>query len=545
VNSKASLLLGLIVFLVFSSSLSDSFVWDDEQFVQKNVFLTSPKYLPKLFTENVVAGAGLESNLYRPFQSLTHFADTRIWGNKAFGHHLTNVLLHSAAAAAVFRLFASLAPPGPAWIAACLFALHPLQSETVAYVSGRGDTLAVFFLSLCLLCFERRPRLSFLFACLAVLSKESMVLAPVFLVLYQAAKGRSGGWRRQLPFWALSGAYVTARLTILNFQNTLNFYKEPNVFTENFLYRFYTYCTTLVKGLFLWLWPYDLHHERSWPVFASFQNTLVWGSFVILAILIVTALLARKKDRLYSVGVAWFFLATFPTSNLVVLINAIFYDHWFLLPGLGLCLAALSALSRLWAASLAAKRVSIAVCAVLIAALSGAAIHYNRIWRAPVSLYSHILSWEPRSAKISSNLGMAYADEGRFDEAITYYQKAIELSDEYPQTHHNLANIYMKQGNSDKALEEYHKALGIDPNFYHSLMQMGIVYLGLNELEKAEEAFTRSLEVYPFDPNAYVGLAQVARLRGDLPVAASFLERGLKVLPEDKTLSAALQKMAS
>ncbi|MBI3293073.1 MAG: hypothetical protein HYZ73_09800, partial [Elusimicrobia bacterium] len=148
-------LLALVVFVVFSNGLFNTFLWDDEQFILKNVFLTSPKWLLKLLTSNIVAGAGVESNLYRPLQSLTHFLDVRLWGYRPWGHHLSNLLLHAATSVAVFRLLATLYPRGPALLAAALFSLHPLHTEAVAYLSGRGDTLAILFLCLGLLSFRR------------------------------------------------------------------------------------------------------------------------------------------------------------------------------------------------------------------------------------------------------------------------------------------------------------------------------------------------------------------------------------------------------
>ena len=140
--------------LVFLNCLQNAFVWDDQQFVLENAFLHSWRFLPQLLTQNIVAGAGVVSNLYRPLQSLTHALDLRLWGAAAWGHHLTNVLLHAALAAAFFRVLATRLPVWPAALAALLFALHPIQSEVVAYVSGRGETMAMLFLCLGLLAFE-------------------------------------------------------------------------------------------------------------------------------------------------------------------------------------------------------------------------------------------------------------------------------------------------------------------------------------------------------------------------------------------------------
>ena len=398
-------------------------------------------------------------------------------------------------------------------MAAALFAFHPLQSEAVAYISGRGDLLAILFLCLGLLAFRKHRWLSLLCAAFAMASKESMALFPLFLFLYHQAGSEPVSWRKYLPFVFLSGLYVIARLTVLNFNNTLNFYSQPNVLTEHFPVRVWTYLTTIPKGFLLWLWPMDLHHERSWSIYTSVALPQVWLSLALVLVLIGTAVWFWKRHRPISVGLAWFFIATIPTSNLIVLINALFYDHWFILPGIGLAIIAGYLFSFIWrwAVSQSERRrwavIQVGVFGLTLLAL--ATVHYNRVWHSPVGLYTYILSWEPRSAKICSNLGMAYADEGKIEAAITYYQRAVALDDEYPQTHHNLANAYLILGNEEKAMEELKRAVEMDPQFFHSWIQMGVIHFNRNQLDAAEEDFERALRIYPYAADAVTGLAQV------------------------------------
>lgn len=519
-------LLGAVVFLVYANCLFNRFVWDDEQVFVKNIFMTSPSYLGQLLTHNLVAGAGLISNLYRPLQSLTHFLDLHLWALNPAGHHLSNIIFHIGAALALFFLLCRLFPPQAAFWAAALFALHPLQSEAVAYVSGRADTLAILFLCLGLLSFEKRVWLAVFFAALSVLSKENMVLFPVFLFLFEYAAHRPIRLARHWPFWVLSGAYVIARLTILNFQNTLNFYQTPNELTLHFSSRVFTYFTTTAKGLMLWVWPLDLHHERSWPVFTLFSIPQVWVSCLVLTAFLSIAFLMRKKSRAVTVGIAWFFIATFPTSNLVFLINYIFCDHWFLAPGLGLALIAGAAIVYFESR---AGRVTTLVCAALCVALALMTFRQNTFWRTPISLNSRIISFEPFSAKINSNLGMAYSDEGKTKEAIRYYKRAIEISDEYPQTHHNLGNTYLEAGREDEAIEEFQKAVAITPSFYQSWMQLGVLYFRQGKLEEAQQAFEKALKAFPYNPQAYLGLAAVQDRRGNLSEADSLRKMAQKV----------------
>ncbi|MBI2103967.1 MAG: tetratricopeptide repeat protein [Candidatus Omnitrophica bacterium] len=531
-------LIALAALLVFANCLLNAFVWDDEQFIVKNAFLGSPRFLLKLLTENVVSGAGLVSNLYRPFQSLTHFFDVQLWGSRAWGHHLTTVLLHAAASVAVFRLLARLFAPWPAALAALLFSLHPLQSEAVAYTCGRGDTLAILFLCLGLLAFRARRGLSLACAALSVASKEHGVLFPAFLFLYDRALGRPAPFRRHLPFWLLSAGYIAARLTVLNFKDTLNFYGQPNLLTEHVSVRLYTYLTTLAKGLLLWVWPADLHHERSWPVFTSLAIPQVWLSLLLVAALLGWSLRLRARSRPAAIGLWWFVIATLPTSNLIVLINAVFYDHWFILPGLGLAMAAGQALERAFARGGRVRGAAAAFSVGAVVACAMLTVRANGVWRDPISLYTHILFWEPRSAKIHNNLAMAYNEAGREQEAIALYQRAIALSDAYPQTHHNLANAYLRRGDEDRALEEFGRAVAMDPHFHHSWLQIGAIRLKAGQPAASAEAFARAVHAYPYAAEAYLGLAEAYRAQGKPDAARTVLAWGRAALPDHPALQA-------
>ncbi|HBH97902.1 MAG TPA: hypothetical protein DDX89_09045 [Candidatus Omnitrophica bacterium] len=534
----AAAILGALVFLVFSECLSFGFVWDDEHFILRNTYLTSWKYLPNLLMENVDAGAGVRSNPYRPLEMLTHFLDVRVWGYQAWAHHLTTVLIHAATTVVIFRWLSRFAPWSGAFVAALAYGLHPLQSVAVPYIPGRVDDLAILSLCLGLLAFERSVAVSLCCAVLAMLSKESMVLFPVFLWLHQQASGQPASWKRLWPFCAVAFVYVLLRLTVLNFHNTLNFYGQDNILTQHPSYRLWTYLTTLPEGLRLWIWPSDIHHERSWAVYSSLTIPRVWLSLLGVAAWVGVALWQWRRRRVLAVGLLWCLVATLPTSNLIVLINALFYDHWFLLPGLGLAMAAsqIPALQRLSA------RQTWCVALGITVGLGAVTWQSNRVWRDPVSLNTHLRRFEPHHPKILHNLAMALADQGNLEESIRLYQQAIAESDVYPHTHHNLARAYERLGRLDEAAEEYRKALAIDGAFHHSALALGQLELARGRDEAAEQMFRSALASYPYTAEAYLGLSQLALKRGDRAGARTALERGLRIV-DDARLREALKEL--
>jgi hypothetical protein len=464
-------ILGAIL-LIHGNSLRHDFVFDDEHFVQKNAYLQSFHNLGKLLTENIVAGSGLKSNLYRPLQSLTHFIDIQIWGLDPFGHHLTNLLLAMMVGFTLFSLLLKHFSPRTSFWATILFILHPLQSEIVAFISGRGDLLAFIFLFLSMKVFddEKNWWKVFIFAPLAMMSKESLALIPVYLFLWQCLfrdKARMV-LSRYLAISLVSCAYVVSRLTWLNFQNTLNFYNKPNIFTENISCRIFTYFSTIPQSLINWVFPYDLHHERSWSVYVSWNSTLplLGGVLFFLCLSVSLFWWWKKKNPLYLILFTWWCVASFPTSNLVVLINALFYDHWYVLPGFSLILLYANWLEH--TSSYYVQRFA----PILAILYSFPTIFYNEVWHNPQSLYEHILKYEPKSAKIHNNLGMYYSDNNENELAKQHYLKAISLTDEFPETHHNLGLLYLRQGEIRHASQEFQLAIKLNPEFLPSLKML-------------------------------------------------------------------------
>lgn len=142
----------LVTFLSYHNILNNKLFYDDEELIYKNAYVADLRYFPKYFSENMVAGAGKTSNMYRPILLLSFAVDRAIWGNNPIGYHLTSILLHAANAFLVYLLILKLfRQKSVALLTAILFIIHPVQTETVAYASGRTDLLCSFFILLSLL----------------------------------------------------------------------------------------------------------------------------------------------------------------------------------------------------------------------------------------------------------------------------------------------------------------------------------------------------------------------------------------------------------
>jgi hypothetical protein len=235
---------------VYAFNLDGPLFWDDDDWIINNPFVHSFSSIGDLFTKDILGGIGLESNYYRPILLLTFVFNYVISGVKSFGYHLFSNLLHVANGVAIFLILNRvLRKRIAAFIAALLFTLHPLQVEAVAYISGRGDPLNVFFMLLATLFFMSNGKWyriwSIAFAALAILSRETAVVFPVFLtIFYMSFLTKDAFWsslknalRKASPYFMVSVVYGILRLTILDFKNTLNFYDASNIYTENISIR--------------------------------------------------------------------------------------------------------------------------------------------------------------------------------------------------------------------------------------------------------------------------------------------------------------------
>lgn len=492
------------------------------------MYLTHPKFLPALLTHNIVAGAGQVSNLYRPLESLTHFFDVQLWGFNPFGHHLTTLLIYAAMLAVLFVWLSRIAPAPAAFVATLLYGLHPMQ--LVGYIPWRCEPLGMLFMLLASLAFRRRLGLSLFFAALAMAAKENFVLTPLFILLTDRAQPEPAPWRRHIGLWLVAAAYALLRVTVLNFANTFNFYGAENILTQHPAYRLLTYLTTLPTGLRLWLWPADLHHERAWVLYTSLFIPRVWTGALFLAAWLGLAAWLWRRSRMAAVGLVWFIAATFPTSNLLIIINALFYDHWFVVPGLGLAIA----ISQVPLFRGRWQRPALIAGLALAAGLGWTARRTTEAWRNGVTLNSHILRYEPDNPKIMNNLAMSLEGQDQSAEAIELYQRAIQTSDEYPQTHHNLARAYEAQGRLDDAIVEYHRALTLDPRFYYSAIALGRIRLNQGQPAAAETMFRQAIAAYPYAADAYLGLAQIRLTAGDRAGAIAELTRGLAAVNDPR-----------
>jgi tetratricopeptide (TPR) repeat protein len=535
---------------VYGPALRGPFVFDD-------------LYLP--FTGQEFANAPLARWVggLRPLLMFSYWINYRISGMETFSYHLLNLLLHLITGSLCFlivRKFLDRAGEsgwkrdGLAAFAAGLFLLHPLQTETIAYVASRSDALSVMFLyaAFAVFLYRRSEAISWLEA-LAVVAlfgaaantKEHAAVFPALLLLTDyywnpgfSFRGIRRNWRLYVLIAAAAGAALRMVWHVLRSADTAGF--SVKAFT--WYQYFFTQCRVIWHYLRLFLLPYGQNAD---PDFSVSRTLVAHGAVAALAALILAVAAAvyyRRRFPLASYGFLAFLLLLAPTSSFVPIADVVAERRMYL-PFIGLLLVLVGFLRR-WEAK--PGRVAAVLAGVLLVM---AAFTYRRsaVWGDPMALWTDAASKSPHKARPQIQLGFLYFTQGRCADALPHFEAAARF--EPPQygllvdwgldyeclgrhddalaklrqaaalrpgadTYTSIGWTYLRAGRYAEARQALDVAQRIDPNYDAAYAYRGDLYLAGNDPAAAEKEYRHALSLNPANEVAQEGLA---RIRGATP----------------------------
>lgn len=511
-----SLSLFVLGVLLYSFGFQNQMFWDDDDFILKNVYVHDLSLWRHYFTENVIAGSGLVSNYWRPILLTVFGFEWKLFGDSPVGWHFVNAVTHSLNSIFIFLLLKKVSKKlFISFIAASIFLIHPVQTEAVVYVNSFGDSLSVFFMLLGLLTVSQWSSLqstvakmtivmcSSVLYMLALLSKETAIIMPALVVIVVGYDFRNlGFWEmirrivsRTWYLWVIALLYLFARATVANFKNSFNLYDQPTLFSEHLYIRLFTFCKSLLVYIGLLLWPSQLHMEReSLPVLSFFEPHVLVGGALLLVFGYMAVRYWRQKPLL-AFAILWFFIAFAPTSNIVVPINGLLYEHWLYVPiiGFGIFFGLLSEASYFRFPNY--RPTIVLVLLVIFIGLCVRTVVRIKDWADPIRFYTQTLQFAPQSYRIVNNLGMSYANVGDQVHALDYYNRAIKLDAHNPVGFHNRANTFASLGNFDAAIQDYETAIRVDPQFVFSYEQLARLYSYLGRAKESDQVILRLCKV--------------------------------------------------
>jgi Flp pilus assembly protein TadD len=493
-----------------------------------------------------------ESN-WHPITWLSHALDCQLFGLNPQGPHAVNVLLHAANVTLLFLILQT--ATGLAWrslMVAALFALHPINVESVAWISERKNVLSMLFFLLALAAYgwyARRPSatryltVTAAFA-LGLMTKPQVVTFPFALFLldywplcriagrrFEEHLQRPSGqttplWKlfaEKLPWFAMSAASAMITMKV---QADATHVKLPLwIHVGNAALAYVSY---LGKTF----WPLNLapiyqHPELSLTVAAAALSASAIIALSALAVIF-------RRQRPYFVGWLWFLGTLVPMIGLVQVGVQSMADRYAYIPLLGIfvivCWGAAD-LIKLWHVPKLAVH---AASAVLLLAL-GLALHRQvSFWQDNITLWTHTLQITKANYVAEDNLAVSLITTGQVDEALPHLQRARSLRPDDPTATLNIASIDQMHGNYQAAVDGYANVLKFTKNPYWvtaSLLNGGYAYYSLNQYENARQNFVAVLNRRPDNAAAYRGLGLVAEKTGDIQQAANNFERSVELQP--------------
>jgi protein O-mannosyl-transferase len=539
-------LLAVITIAVFGRTVSFGFVNYDDNFYVYD----SPAVVNGL-TSDGVARALTQGSLgfWDPLTTLSHMLDCQLYGLNAGGHHLTNVLLHTASVVLLFLVLRKLT--GATWrsaFVAALFAIHPLRAESVAWVTERKDVLSGFFFMLTLGAYARYvegpPKLSrylVVVACfvMGLMSKVMLVTVPVvLLVLDYWPLGRcpkSGddttgmSWTRllveKIPLFALSAAAAVVNILTQKSSGTLSTLASSpmGLRLENAVVSVATYIWQM-------FWPVRLAALYPFPLHGLPMGLVVVSILVVAGI--SAAVISCRRARPYLLaGWLWYLVMLLPVTGLIQAGPQAHADRYTYLPQIGLYFA-LAWLAGSWVAA-RPRYIPLAggLAGAVIGVLAVCAFNQASYWRDSETLWRRDLACAADNALARNDLGLAIMNEGRRPEAMDEFHRALALQPDYFEAHNNLGLALVGGGQMEDAMGEFRQAIQAQPGRASAHNNLGSALLDSGQVDQALAEFQEAIKLSPDYAQAHNNLSRVLVRLGRLDEAIAELQTALKLQP--------------
>ncbi len=545
----------VLMLVVYGSSLWNNFIGLDDPYVIYNnlaIREISLATLKHIFTT-------YDPELYTPLTFFTFQLNYAIGGLQPFVYHLTNLVLHTTNAVLVAWVLTLLGNNRIAGIlAGLLFAVHPVNTEVVAWMTARKEVLSTFFFLLSLIAYmQPRTRGSYVLSCglflLALLSKVNVFVLPALLLLIDFLQNKR--LNRQLfiekiPYVALSIIFV-----IIGLLPKVGILSSTTL-SEKILMA--------SKGTLFYLWKFLIPTDLSvlYPHYGpiAFSEPQLLACFIGLAILLGAVLISLRWTRSIAFGFLFFFVAISPTfvhfnrnagiisDNSTGIQTA--SDHYLYVPMIGLLSIVMFVLTALWERPRTVRRtqqmhrmILTLICSVLLICsfLSHA---QAMIWKNSETLFSHALALYPhstaarvslsviyrktgrfaeelkilqeglpygKSSKLLTGLGSIAARNGNYPEADRYYTEAIQADPTNSEPYFGQGVILSEQGKLESAYAAYARAIALDPMYAAAYNNIGSLKLGEEKEKEAEENFVKAITLNPSSVEGHFNLGALYR----------------------------------
>ncbi|MEZ5104706.1 MAG: tetratricopeptide repeat protein [Draconibacterium sp.] len=494
-----SIFLTVVILVLYSQTFSFDFVnWDDDVNIYENENVVDFN-IKGIFTEHVIGN-------YNPLSNLTFAVEYSAFQDDAKWYHINNVILHIICTLLVFLLMKRLGLSFfTSFIIALLFGIHPMRTESVAWVTERKDVLFSLFYLLSILIYVSYIKtrkgilyfLSILIFSLSLLSKIQAVALPFSLLIIDYWLNRKQNvklYLEKVPFFLLSlatgliGIYFLRQQGSLDTETTLPFFQRLFIGS-------YSYIVYLIKSVF----PFEMSAIYPFP---SKVTLIHYLSIIPAAAIFLLSILAYKTQKSLTFGILFFTLNIVFVLQIVGAGQGFIADRFTYIPYIGLFFIYAIFIEKAITKFQKQKFVIYSALGIYMVILFAMAFNQIKVWKNSETLWTDVIQNEPTTAIAYNNLGHYYRVKGETDKALENYNTTIRLAPQKAQAYDNRGKIYFDRGEYDLALEDYNKSLAIEPEFSEALANRGAVYGKKKQYEKALMDLTRALKINPKNKNA-------------------------------------------
>jgi Tfp pilus assembly protein PilF len=552
-NIILCLLLVVVTLALYNPVNRHVFVnYDDDRYVTEN-----PHVRDGLSTSTISwALTSTEQANWHPLTWLSHALDYQLFHLNPTGHHFTSVLIHAANAVLLFLLLVYVTGrAGPSLFVALLFALHPINVESIAWIAERKNVLSTFFFLATIstyfwyaqkVSWQRYLAVIVLFA-FGLMSKPMVVTLPFVLFLLDCwPLGRiqgspvaalqvgprplSGLIAEKLPLLALSAGSAVITMEAQQaggaMRSTVQF--SLGVRLEN---------AVVAYAMYLWktIWP-----SRLAPLYPHPGDSLaawqVAASMLVLAVITGTVLRFRAKRYLVT-GWLWFLGTLVPVIGLIQVGDQAMADRYAYIPVIGIFVMIAWSAADLADAHHVGLVPRLVPAACILLALSVATYRQLSYWSNSYDLWTHALAVTDRNFIAQDNLGGALLLLGKAEEAYAHFQAAAEINPRDPMSHANLGAYLQEHGRVTDAVEQYNRAISLTSDaglLAATYANLGNAYRRWGQDAQAQESFGRALRLNPGQFNAYLGLGQMLEKQSQVDEAIRNYSRSIELRPTDQ-----------
>src|SRR5215211_673880 len=533
-----ALVLAAVTIVAYRPAWHGGFLWDDDAYIINNELLTAPHGWQRIWFS-------LDSpSQYFPLTYSTFRIEHALWGLNTTGYHWVNLLLHVGNALVLWAVLARLGVPG-SWLAAAIFALHPVQVESVAWITERKNVLMGFFFLLTLVAWtafiDKRTRRPWIFYCLALIfymlalsAKATACTLPAALFLILWVQKKTITMRRLVqivPFVVLG----------LGMGLLAVWWERYHQGTNRAVFTFLSPAErVLVASRAVWFylskifWPSNLTFiYPRWNISPADLLDYIWLPAGVAAYVAIY-FLKRYVGRSVEVAAKFFVATLSPVLGFIMLFTfryTFVADHYQYLACIGPIALASAGIVSLSEKFTQYRAVIVSAAVLIVISLATLTWRQAATYSDIETLWRTTLAKNPESWMAHTNLGLVLFQKGQIDDAIAQYRSALQMQPDWWDAEYNLGTALSAKGKVDEAILHSEKAVSMRPSDPDAQVSLGNLLVQKGSVAEAIVHYQKAITVRPDHFLARYALGHALLEKGELDSAIEVCRSALELAP--------------